>query len=70
MNEIVRMTTAGVITGEFPIPTPSANPFGITVGADGNLWFAELAGQKLGRITTACVITEFPLPSPGVPSIS
>ena len=31
----------------------------ITVGADGNLWFTEGSGGKIGRITTSGVITEF-----------
>jgi len=53
---------AGTIT-EFPIPTASSTPRGITAGPDGNLWFTELDGNKIGRITTGGSITEFPLPS-------
>ena len=40
--------------------TPSANPFGICVGPDGNLWFAERNNNALGRITTGGTVTEFP----------
>src|SRR5438874_555681 len=47
----------------FPIPSPSSNPTGITAGPDGNLWFTEIGANKVGRITTAGVITEFPLPA-------
>lgn len=53
---------AQVIT-EFPIPTPASDALGITVGPDGNLWFTEQGASKIGRITTAGVITEFPLPA-------
>lgn len=35
----------------------------VTVGPDGNLWFTEQGASKIGRITTAGVITEFPLPA-------
>ena len=42
---------AGVIT-EFPIPTASSFPLGITNGPDGNLWFIGQAGNQIGRITT------------------
>ena len=35
---------------------------GITAGPDGNLWFTEYKGAKIGQITTAGVITEFPIP--------
>jgi streptogramin lyase len=36
----------------------------IAAGPDGALWFSELTGGKLGRITTAGVITEYPAPTP------
>jgi len=48
---------------EFPTPTQGSNPTGITSGPDGNLWFTEFNSFKIGRITTAGVITEFPIPS-------
>lgn len=45
---------------EFPVPAPSGKwPFGIASGPDGNLWFTETFGAKIGRITPAGVITEF-----------
>jgi hypothetical protein len=31
----------------------------MTAGPDGNLWFTELNGNKIGRITTAGTVTEF-----------
>src|SRR5580700_8622609 len=34
-NQIGRITTAGVITNEFPIPTPNSGAYGITAGPDG-----------------------------------
>ncbi len=40
---------AGTIT-EFPVP--SGTPEFITAGPDGNLWFTEFNGDKIGRITT------------------
>jgi virginiamycin B lyase len=45
---------------DFPIPTANSEPFGITAGPDGNLWFAENNSRQIERITTAGVITEFP----------
>ena len=38
---------------EFALPTENATPIGIALGADGNLWFAEKAANKIGRITPA-----------------
>ena len=44
--------------------TALAYPFGICVGPDGNLWFAERNNNAIGRMTTAGVITEFPIGAP------
>ena len=39
--------------------TASARPFGITAGSDGNLWFTESNTDRIGKITTAGVVTEY-----------
>ena len=64
-NKVGRITTAGVITGEFPIPTANSFPMTIATGADGNLWFTENgnAANKVTRMTTAGVFTEFVIPT-------
>ena len=78
-GKIGRMTPTGQVT-EFETPNQNwpyfvSNPAGITVGPDGNLWFTEYSyltrdtgvqhgGNKIGRITTSGVITEFPIPTP------
>jgi virginiamycin B lyase len=52
-----------VIT-EFMIPTSGSQPAAIAAGPDGALWFTEEDGNKIGRITTAGVITnEFTVPT-------
>jgi streptogramin lyase len=56
---------AAQVINEFPIPTNSSAPFGITAGPDGNLWFTEKDVNKIGRITPAGVVTgEFPVLTP------
>src|SRR6202050_4740096 len=50
------------ITG-YPVTTANSEPRGITTGPDGALWFAEFAGNKIGRITTAGAITEYLMPT-------
>jgi virginiamycin B lyase len=67
---IVLLCAAGSLAGrvlavtltEFPIPAASKS---ITSGPDGALWFTEDSVNKIGRITTAGVITEFPVPTAG-----
>ena len=50
---------------EFLVPTAGSCPYVITPGPGGALWFTERDGGKIGRITTAGVITEFPVPTAG-----
>lgn len=52
---------AQVIT-EFPIPSPDADTWDICAGPDGAVWFNEPGANKIGRITTDGMITEFPTP--------
>jgi virginiamycin B lyase len=56
----VASARAATIT-EFP--APSSNPAGITAGPDGALWFTEEATNRIGRITIAGTINEFPIPT-------
>jgi len=49
---------------EFPVPTLNAYPAGIALGPDGNVWFTEMNGNKIGRITSGGTITEFDVPTP------
>ena len=57
---------AGVLT-TFAIPSANAQPYGITTGPDGNLYFTEpgvnRTTNKIGRITPAGTITEFSIPT-------
>ena len=65
-NLIARITPAGVLT-TFAIPSANAQPYGITTGTDGNLYFAEpgvnRTTNKIGRITPTGTITEFAIPT-------
>lgn len=47
---------------EFPVPIAGSNPFAITAGPDGNLWYTELGGNRIGRLTPSGVFTEFAIP--------
>src|SRR5882724_10401411 len=48
---------------EYPIPTAGSYPLSTITGPDGNLWFTELYSEKIGKVSTAGVVTEFPLPA-------
>ena len=69
-SAIARMAPSGEVI-EFPLVGSSdanqLNPTAIVAGRDHNLWFTEASGGKVGRITTAGVITEFRLPGTGNP---
>jgi streptogramin lyase len=50
-----RITPDGSVT-EFPIPTANSMPRAIALGSDGNIWFGEFGGGKIGRVTPLGVI--------------
>src|SRR5436190_37063 len=52
---------------EFTVPTASSGPTSITAGPDGNLWFTEGSGNKIGRISPTGVISEFAVPTANTP---
>ena len=49
-NRIGRITPLGVITEFNAGISAVATPIGITTGPDGNLWFTEIDGDRIGRI--------------------
>ncbi|HEV2032957.1 MAG TPA: hypothetical protein VGU71_01965 [Candidatus Dormibacteraeota bacterium] len=63
---IVRLGRDGAVT-QFQAGTGSGNsgtsPSGIASGPDGNLWFTEASANRVGRMTPAGVLTEFPIPT-------
>jgi len=57
--------TANVKITEVPLPGYGTYPNGITIGADGNVWFAETGKGRIGRMTIGGhQITEFVVPGP------
>ena len=50
---------AGTVTEFSAGITPGSAPGDIAAGPDGNLWFTEAYGNRIGRITPAGTITEF-----------
>lgn len=62
-------STAEALAGkirEFPIPTAQSAPGEIATGPDGNLWFTEVFGNQIGRIspTPSHKLDEFAIPTP------
>jgi virginiamycin B lyase len=54
---------------EFVIPGVSSFTGAITAGPDGAVWFTEQYANKIGRITTAGVPTEFTIPAGNAPRV-
>lgn len=47
---------------EYALKTTDAFPFNLALDKQGNVWFTEIFGQKIGEITTSGNLTEFPIP--------
>jgi uncharacterized repeat protein (TIGR01451 family) len=53
-----------VTINEFPVPTTGSDPTDIATGPDGDLWFTESLGNKIGQINPSThAIAEFPVPT-------
>jgi streptogramin lyase len=57
---IAQLGADGTFT-EHPVSYPSA----IVVGPDNAFWFGEQIANKIGRLTTEGILTEFPVPATG-----
>jgi streptogramin lyase len=53
----------------FPLKDQFSEPFGITTGLSGEIWFTEQRGDRIGRIMPDGQIDEFPLREPLDPSV-
>ena len=49
---------------EFPLPDRAGRPHGITAGGDGEMWFTEWGGNRIGSITPDGVVEVHDLPTP------
>jgi streptogramin lyase len=48
---------------QFAIPSAASEPTALAAGPDGNLWFTEYKGEKIGHITPSGTIAEFAIPT-------
>jgi virginiamycin B lyase len=63
-SALVVAARAGTVTNisEFPLPIPASEPQTIIYGPDGAYWFVEFNTDRIGRVTTNGVLTEYILP--------
>ena len=70
-NAVGRITPQGTIT-EFFVPSrphrnpgdlPQSQPHALALGADGNIWFPDMGGNMIARITPSGRLTEFAIPA-------
>lgn len=62
-NTITVLSPTGSTLNTFNIPTSSSHPEFITQGADGAMWFTEIDGNNIGRVTSDGTFTEIPVPT-------
>lgn len=63
IDKIARMIPSTGAVTQFTIPTAGAQAAYISAGPDTATWFTETHGNKIGRITTAGSIQEWPIPT-------
>jgi virginiamycin B lyase len=50
-NKIARLSPSTGVVTEYDVPTPNSQATGMAVGPDGNIWFTEEHGSKIGCLT-------------------
>jgi virginiamycin B lyase len=63
-NKIIRYDSSSGVSTEFAVPSAESGPFGIAVDREGNVWFTEVFGNKVGRIFPDGNVTEYDVPTP------
>lgn len=56
-------TPPPAVTAQYPIPTKSAHPAGIALGADANLWITELTASKIAQLNSRGQVSEAVTPT-------
>ncbi len=51
------------VVEEYTLADGASGPHGIATGPDGALWFTEMHGGRIGRITTEGEVSAYPLPT-------
>ena len=59
---IARVSPAGTVA-YFPTPTAGSDPYEITSGPAGDLWFTENSANKIGVVNTSGAMREFAIPT-------
>ena len=60
-NWIGRLSVASGELVTFSVPTADSEPAGIDIAPDGSVWFAEMAADKIARLTVAQEFEEYPI---------
>ena len=50
---------------QYQLKTPASFPYGIAIDRNGDVWFTEILGNKIGEITANGTLSEFNIPLPG-----
>jgi len=59
------ITASAGVVHEYAIPAAGGQPFAITLGPDGALWFKEAVANQIGRLNRKGQFTMFPVPDAG-----
>jgi virginiamycin B lyase len=61
-NAVWSFNTTSETFIEHSIKTPAALPYQVSIDSQGNVWFTEFSGDKIGVVSQNGTINEFPIP--------
>jgi streptogramin lyase len=59
LGVLAPLASAAPAVTEFAIPTNDTQPWGVTAGPDGNVWFTEGGKKAVAKVTPLGVVTEY-----------
>ncbi len=69
-SRVGKMTTSGTLVDTYALPAPADGALAMTSGPDGNVWLAEWNPGRIAKVSTAGVITEYPVSNGGLQGIA
>jgi len=62
-NAVGALLPGATTITEFLLPTPDAQPVGIAVDGDGNIWYSASVAGTIGRFISPTTFLDYPLPT-------
>jgi streptogramin lyase len=65
LDQVWKLSDQGAVIGQYSPPTAASDPWGMAIGADGNMWVALMSADKVARVASGQVPVSTKTPEVG-----